>query len=157
MRSISPWNGDGVELLRAARLPDGAPAFDAREIAHMSDVRGVVRGFMVAWLAGVVALVAGALALRGSPPALRRALTRGSLATLVLFAALGLLMLVGFDSFFTGFHGLFFEGDSWRFADGSTLLSLYPDAFWSVAGGAAAVLVLAQAGLVLWFARARPG
>jgi integral membrane protein (TIGR01906 family) len=154
VRSISPWNGDGVELLRRARLTGGAAAFDAREIAHMSDVRAVVRGFFAAWLAGLAVLLAGWLALRHEPALLRRALAWGAAATLALFAALGLLMLVGFDAFFTSFHGLFFDGDSWRFADDSTLLSLYPDAFWGVAGGVVAALVLLQAGLLLWRARA---
>jgi len=158
VRSISPWEGEGIDLLREARLPSGDPAFDAREVAHMSDVRGVVSGFMIAWLVGVASLVASALALRGAGAAdglMRRALGWGASATLAGFAALGLFMLVDFDAFFTGFHGVFFEGDSWRFASGDTLRSLYPDEFWGVAAGVAAGLIVLQAGVVLWRSRAR--
>jgi integral membrane protein (TIGR01906 family) len=155
VRSISPWRSGGSTLLRDARLPGGAPAFTAREIGHMADVRAVVRGFLIAWAAGLVVLLAGRLALRGEPWLLRRALAWGSAATLALVVAVGLLMLAGFDAFFERFHGVFFDGDSWRFADDSTLLSLYPDAFWAVSGGAITALVALQAGLVLWRARAR--
>lgn len=43
------------------------------------------------------------------------------------------------------FHGVFFEGDSWRFADGATLRWLYPDAFWAFSAGVLVVLVAIQA------------
>lgn len=147
VRAISPWNGDGVELLRDARLPGGEPAFDSREVAHMSDVRAVVAGFMVAWMIGVVALTGSVIALHraGAGALLWRGLGWGAGATLAAFAALGLYMLADFDAFFTSFHGVFFEGDSWRFASDDTLLSLYPDQFWGFAAGAAAVLILLQA------------
>lgn len=155
VRSISPWRGGGIDLLREARLPGGGPAFDEREVAHMSDVRGVVSGFMVAWLAGVAVLLAAGLTLRGrgSGTLMRRALGWGAVATLAGFAALGLYMLADFDGFFTAFHGVFFEGDSWRFASDDTLRSLYPDEFWGAAAGGAAGLIVAQAGVVLWRSR----
>src|SRR5687767_10802037 len=38
LRSIEPGS-EGVVLLERATLPDGSPAFDARELAHMEDVR----------------------------------------------------------------------------------------------------------------------
>jgi integral membrane protein (TIGR01906 family) len=147
VQSIAVWDGAGIERLRDARLPDGAPAFGAREITHMEDVRAVVTGFAWAWVAGVVALFAGAFALRRrhEPAALARGLRWGAWLTLGSFAALALVMLVDFDAFFDGFHGIFFSGDSWRFADDDTLLALYPDTFWGVAAGATAALVIGQA------------
>ena len=48
-----------------------------------------------------------------------------------------LAMLADFDAFFDTFHGVFFDGDSWRFQHGDTLLGLYPDTFWVLAAGAA--------------------
>src|SRR5215218_3679225 len=48
IRSIRP-SSDGVELLREARLPNGEPAFEEREVDHMEDVRGVVAAFLMAW------------------------------------------------------------------------------------------------------------
>ncbi len=155
VQSISPWDSKGVERLREARLPGGGTAFGAREIAHMDDVRGVVQGFMLAWLIAAAALAAAALALSraGTTALLRRAFGWGATLTLAAFGCLALFMAAGFDSFFTAFHGVFFDGDSWRFSAGDTLLRLYPDAFWTVAAGLAAGIVLAQAGAVLWASR----
>ncbi|HXV34010.1 MAG TPA: hypothetical protein VD769_08380, partial [Gaiellaceae bacterium] len=39
--SILP-GGAGIELLRAERFSDGAPAFGPRELRHMEDVRQIV-------------------------------------------------------------------------------------------------------------------
>lgn len=154
VRSISPWNGDGIALLRDSRLPQGGPAFDAREQAHMADVRAVTRGFTIAWAAGnaVLALAAVVLARAGRLGELARGLRWGALLTFACFGVTALVMVADFDAFFTAFHGIFFEGDSWRFVSQDTLLRLYPDAFWSVAGALIAALVLVQAGVILWAA-----
>ena len=64
----------------------------------------------------------------------------GSIATLVVALALLVpVMLLGFDRFFEDFHGVFFEGDSWRFARGDTLLRIYPEQFWERTSQAIAI------------------
>ncbi|MEX1142466.1 MAG: DUF1461 domain-containing protein [Thermoleophilaceae bacterium] len=63
-------------------------------------------------------------------------------------ALLAVFMVVAFGAFFASFHGLFFEGDSWRFSDTATLRRLYPDSFWAIAAAALAALVAAQAAVV---------
>lgn len=147
LRSIQPSNRDGVDVLLEARLSDGTPAFDEREILHMADVRGLVGRVLLAHalaLGVIVAAFAGLRALR-----VRAAFTRGLFLggglTLVLAAALGVLMLASFDRFFVQFHEALFAGDSWRFRSTDTLLRLYPDAFWSDFGAALAILTVAQA------------
>lgn len=146
--SIRPV-GPGVEILREATLPSGDPAFNQREIDHMEDVRQVVTGFVLAWIAGLCVLAAAWLGRdwlgRGC---LRRALRRGALATAGLIAAIGLALLVAFDPIFEGFHSIFFSGDSWRFAADDTLLQLYPEMFWVAAGVVLAILVFDQCLLV---------
>lgn len=156
MRSIRP-GGEGVELLREARLPSGDPAFEQREITHMQDVRSLIAGFLWAWGVALLAALAAVLALRrwGDPGRAGRALLGGALLTVGAMALAGLVMLVDFELLFDGFHGVFFEGDSWRFNETFLLRSLYPDAFWGVAGGVMAALVLAQAGGLILFARRR--
>jgi uncharacterized membrane protein len=47
-----------------------------------------------------------------------------------------------FDVFFTWFHGLFFEGDSWLFLFSDTLIRLFPIRFWEDAFLLAAVIAL---------------
>ncbi len=147
LRSIQPSNRDGVDVLREARLSDGSPAFGEREIAHMADVRGLVGRILLAHaiaLGAIVAAFAGLRALRVHATFTRGLFLGGGL-TLVLAAALGVLMLASFDRFFVQFHEALFAGDSWRFRSTDTLLRLYPDAFWSDFGAALAILTVAQA------------
>ena len=146
IRSIRPGS-DGVELLREARLPSGDPAFEEREIQHMEDVRDLVAGFLTAWAIALALGVAAALGLRrlGARGSAGRALVRGAILTVAAMAPVGLIMLLNFEFFFDGFHGLFFEGDSWRFSSNYTLRLLYPDFFWGVAAGTMAALVVLQA------------
>ena len=157
IRSIWPI-GQGTELLEEATLPDGEAAFQAKEILHMDDVRHLVRTILAIWL---VALVAGAVALHalfrraGRAPSLT-ALGRGARLTLILMAVVGLFMLVSFEFFFDGFHAIFFEGDTWKFADFYTLRRIYPDAFWGIASAFFAILVLAQALLLARFTTGLP-
>jgi Protein of unknown function (DUF1461) len=156
VRSIRP-GGDGVEQLREARLPDGNPAFVEREIQHMEDVRSLVTGSLIAWGIALVLAVSASLALRrlGGPAPFRlrwtreagpvgSALVAGACLTIVAIGLAGVVMLIDFELFFDGFHGVFFEGDSWQFSDKYTLRQLYPDFFWGVAGGAMAALVAFQ-------------
>ena len=55
------------------------------------------------------------------------------------------VIVLGFDSFFTRFHEMFFEGDSWRFADTDTLIRVYPEGFWVDVSRIAAALTVGQA------------
>jgi integral membrane protein (TIGR01906 family) len=144
--AIQPWDASGLDRLRAARLPDGAVAVTPEEITHMDDVRSVVTLVLVAWLVALVVL--GLVWLRRRD-ALREGLRVGGLLTLGLIGAAALAMAVDWEAFFTAFHGIFFEGDSWRFADEESLRRLYPYAFWQLAGGVLVALVVAQA-VALW-------
>ena len=146
LRSIQPGT-EGVVLLERARLPDGSPAFDARELSHMEDVRTVfgaaLRAQLVALL--VIAALALGLAWTGLRAVVPRGLLVGALATLAV-AALGVPFIVlGFDRFFTRFHEAFFEGDSWRFSDTDTLIRLYPERLWEDVSQLAAAITVAQA------------
>ncbi len=149
--SVRPL-GPGVAALEDARLPDGTAAFRPEEIAHMADVRNLIGGFMVAWLAGLLAITAAALALvrLGWRDRILPALGRGGLLTIAIPGLAGLVMLADFDYAFTTFHRIFFTAGSWRFGDNDTLLQLYPDMFWGVAAAVTVFLVLLQAGTAVW-------
>ena len=154
IRSVRPWD-DGIVLLEEARLPEGEPAFDERETTHMQDVRDLIGGFLVAWAIALVAAIGAGLALWrfGERARLRSALLWGAKLTIGVMAMSALLLLVSFETFFDGFHGIFFEGDSWRFNEAYTLRRLYPDFFWGSAGAITALVVGLQAAGV--FAAAR--
>lgn len=146
IRAIRPGS-EGIVLLEEARLANGRQAFEPREIRHMADVRGLISALLIAWGLALACAVAAGLALRrlAAPGAVGRALSRGALLTVVSMALLGILMAITFETFFDAFHGVFFAEGTWQFKDRFTLRQLYPDAFWGIAGGTVAALVLLQA------------
>jgi integral membrane protein (TIGR01906 family) len=156
LRSIQPSTAEGVGLLREARLPNGEPAFNTRELSHMDDVRTAVSRayrFQVgaAIAIGAVALLLGLFtSMRTLVPV---AIARGAVLTAVLAAAVGVLAATSYSSFEEPFHWLFFEGETWRFEETDTLRRLYPDRFWLDTAVVIGVLTVLQAALVFVVAR----
>ena len=158
LRAIEPGS-EGIVLLERATLPDGSPAFDQRELAHMEDVRSVFGAALRAQLLVLVAIAVLAVALartrlRQTVP---RGLRAGALATLGIAVLAVPFILLGFDRFFTRFHEVFFEGDSWRFSTTDTLIRIYPEQLWRDVSTIAAVLTVGQAvvlaALAWWWCR----
>lgn len=156
LRSIEPSTAGGIDLLREARLPSGEAAFNARELAHMEDVRTAVsrayRFQIVAVIA--IAILAVLLGLLSTTRAVFPvALVRGAVLTLVVALVVPVVAATSYDSFESTFHGLFFEGDTWRFEETDTLRRLYPDRFWLVTAVTIGVLAVLQAVIVFFAAR----
>ena len=155
LRSIEPGS-EGIVLLERARLSNGTPAFEDRELRHMQDVRSLfgvaLRGQLVALIAiAVLGLVLWRTRLRTAVPA---GLLAGALATVGIAVLAVPLILLGFDEFFTRFHEIFFSGDSWRFSSADTLIRIYPEQFWIDVSRIAAGLAVAQAvllGVLSWW------
>jgi integral membrane protein (TIGR01906 family) len=122
-----------LSVLEELRLPDGAPAFNERELQHMDDVQTVFDGITVAGSVAALVVVGSLVALstsKGWRPHVPVALRRGSLITIGLLVAVGVYMALSWDQFFTNFHRVFFEGDSWLFRYSDTLIRLFPMRFW---------------------------
>ena len=131
--SVVP-EGAGLIELEQARLPNGEPAFNAREIKHMQDVRVLmVTVFPLALIIGS-ALIILAIVFRTSRAyhdVVPQGLRAGSVLTLILLAGLIAYILINFDAFFLQFHQLFFEGDTFAFRFDDTLIRLYPEQLWN--------------------------
>jgi len=158
LNSILPWNREGIDLLREARHEDRTAAFDHDELQHMSDVRrllAILLGLHAVALVSFVVL----FAVRGTRDIGRRALRAGAFVTLGLFVLVGFLLLVDPDWFLTGFHSIFFEGDTWRFSDRETLRRLFPDLFWDdtalILGSLAFLQSVAVLGGLWWWRRSQ--
>ncbi len=144
-------NDADASYLADLKFDDGSPLFNERELEHMQDVKRITRDGLRLWyltLAMLLGLGAWARA-RQWLPAFLQGLWRGGWLTIGLAGAVGLVVLVGmtaspdlFWNFFTAFHGIFFQGDSWLFAYSDTLIRLYPIRFWQDAFLAAAGIVL---------------
>lgn len=155
-------NDSGIRFLSDLRFDSGEPLFNERELSHMIDVKILTQKVLLVWygVLGALALLGG-LAWRGGGGWFRRGAGRGGWLTVGLVAAVLLAVAISFWDFFTVFHQMFFEGDSWLFYYSDTLIRLFPLRFWSDAfiftglislGGAAALIVWARRG-----AHNRPG
>jgi integral membrane protein (TIGR01906 family) len=162
LASIQPSSAAGIDVLRAARLRNGEAAFNSRELAHMEDVRTLVaRAYRLQVILvvaiGILAVILGLLSsMRSLVPV---ALARGAVLTVILAVAVAIVAATSYSSFETPFHTVFFDGESWRFAETDTLRRLYPDRFWLdtavVIGGLAVLQALVLFPLArLWAGRA---
>jgi integral membrane protein (TIGR01906 family) len=155
--SVVP-EGAGLIELEQAKLPNGEPAFIAREIKHMRDVRNLMAVvFPLALIIGG-ALIVLAIVFRKSPrynDTVPLGLRAGAVLTLILLAGLIAYILINFDAFFLQFHQLFFEGDSFAFRYDDTLIRLYPEQLWSDAsiliGGLTGVMAAALLAASWWW------
>ncbi len=117
----------GMQALKDARLPDGTPAFNQREVSHQQDVRNLVAKLQAVWIAlAALALAATVFSWKDA----RTAWGRGGALTLLLLAALVGATLLDFESLFVDFHHVFFKGGSWIFPETDTLIRLYPFRIW---------------------------
>ena len=144
-------NNSDVSYLGDLQFDDGSPLYNERELSHMHDVKGVVKGALNTWYAALILM--GLLAFHAHQtkwmPEFVNALRRGGWWMIGLALTLGLIAGAGilidpniFWSFFAWFHSLFFTGDSWIFLYSDTLIRLFPIRFWQDAFLAAAVIAL---------------
>ena len=118
---------------------DGSPLYSQRELQHMDDVKFIVQHTLQIWyITLTIAAVLGFWGWRsGWFSDYLKGLQRGGWLMIGMAALVGLIAALGiglnpeiFWGFFTGFHRLFFEGNSWLFAYSDTLIRLFPIRFW---------------------------
>ncbi len=120
---------EGMEEFKRARLPDGRPAFNRREIKHMEDVKNFLsRFFPLVYLS--VAVSALALIYLRDLRLVGKALIAASLFSLLLTTASAVFSLTNYDLAFELFHNYVFDPYSWKFKYTDTLLRIYPMKFW---------------------------
>ena len=142
--------GAGIELL-ADLEGEGGPLFNQRELRHMRDVKVVTRwAFTIHKALGVLLMAAAVFLLwrRETWSLLGRAMLGGAALTVALFVVLGLFIVLDFNDFFTLFHRVFFEGDTWLFAPSDTLIQLFPLPFWFDAALILSGATLGEAALI---------
>ncbi len=125
-------NDAEIAFLADLRFDDGTPVYNARELRHMEDVKRVVQGALrVGYAAWALLLAAGVWAWRRQEGAFyRAALARGGWLTIAFVGLTVVFSLLAFRAFFTAFHRVFFEGDTWLFHYSDTLIRLFPERFW---------------------------
>ncbi|MEL6148038.1 MAG: TIGR01906 family membrane protein, partial [Chloroflexota bacterium] len=161
-------NSEGISFLADLRLPreivppevcNVAPEdanlclmFNERELRHMEDVKVVTRGaFITGIVSGVLAVAGGVLLYRENRWQLKQSLMGGAMLTLALIGTIILMAATAWEVFFTSFHQIFFEGDSWLFRYSDTLIRLFPEQFWFDAALVIGVLTTLSALVILVF------
>lgn len=125
------------------RFANGNPVFTAAEVGHMVDVKQVMFTTMLSGLiAAVICLVVMILLYRMRKGAIARALFAGAIWFSVALIALAVIAALGWETFFTRFHEVFFADGTWTFSMTDTLIRLYPGQFWIDAAAGIAVLTL---------------
>ncbi len=140
-------NDADVSYLGDLTFENGSPLYNERELSHMHDVKVVTKKGLAIW--NVCLLVLLALWVwswrEKQMQAFQHGLRRGGWLTIGLVTTLSLFAAVAFWQFFTLFHALFFEGESWIFLYSDTLIRLFPLRFWQDAFIAAGLIVVGGA------------
>jgi integral membrane protein (TIGR01906 family) len=142
---------------------DDEALFNARETAHLADVRDLFQGLFTVQLLALALTLSVAVVLFATSPLrlLARGLLYGALLTVALVGASGALAYLGFDSAWRQFHFLAFTNDLWELNPARDhLIQMFPRDFWydiTLLIGAftllEALLIGGAAGAYMYFAR----
>ncbi|HCR70104.1 MAG TPA: TIGR01906 family membrane protein [Anaerolineae bacterium] len=144
-------NNEDISYLGDLTFDDGSPLYNERELSHMEDVKEVITGSLTTWyITLAILLILFILFYKNNNlTEYLIALQRGGwwmiglALSLAFIAGAGILLNPDiFWTFFSGFHAIFFEGDSWLFYYSDTLIRLFPIRFWQDAVIAIAVIAL---------------
>ncbi len=140
---------------------DGAPFYSEREVLHMVDVKRLMARVYDAGWAALGFIIAFALFVLWRADYAQQAWCRLARSTLtacgivaLIFAALAVFGLSGFDSAFRSFHLIFFSNDLWQLTSRDALIQLFPQRFFfdtTVLIGAAILIPLATISTASWF------
>ena len=118
---------------------------DDEERSHMTDVSRLVRLLAgITIVALILAAVTGAW-LRHEPRRQGRLMLIAAAAIGSVALLLAGIFAVAFEPAFLAFHELFFPPGTYLFAEGSTLITLFPEPFWFDAALAAGAAIIAVA------------
>ena len=126
------------EDLHVMTVVDGSPRefFNAREIAHMEDVRGLFLGAITLRRVCLAAAAICVLLMTALKADLKRTLPRmlcvGTGLFFLLAAGIGLLIASDFSRYFVVFHHIFFDNDLWILNPATDLLiNIVPEPFFA--------------------------
>jgi integral membrane protein (TIGR01906 family) len=145
-------NNADIDYLGDLTFPDGSPLFNQRELDHMVDVKELITWLLNIWYGVTFLLGAMLIWFRRTQrwAQFRSAVGTGGIVTIATLSFVGLLVAINFQWFFTQFHYLFFEGDTWLFLSSDTLIRLFPMEFWLDAAIGVILITLIGAGLLIW-------
>lgn len=125
--------------------------FTQREVSHLNDVRVLLFQIRLSWfLAGI--LVAIFCMLTKKRAEILEGLTIAG-RILIGFSVLGVVGVLIFTPLFNAFHGIFFKSGSWVFPAQSTIIQLFPFAYFFWAYVVILVALAIEGGFLCWLRR----
>lgn len=127
------------------------PLYNERELSHMLDVQSVYQVFASLWtvVSALILILSFVFYVQADyRKEIPLALKFGGLITTGFIVTIGLVALIGWDTWFDIFHKLFFTAGSWTFNYSDTLIRLFPQKFWMDA--VLSVSVLSAGGGILF-------
>ena len=145
-------NNEDISFLGKLNFEDGSPLYNQRELGHMLDVKNLTQIFLWIWRGLLLVMVLTALwAWRSEGQAAYiQMLRNGGRLTVLMIAIMFVGIGISFNAVFTGFHRIFFEGDTWLFQFSDTLIRLFPIRFWRDVFLIIGALTLGSGGLLWW-------
>lgn len=133
-----PWinymvNGNEINNFANQKFATGTAIYNERELSHMLDVKNLIQAALLAWYIVIGFLILVCIWSWRSKflDKFWHAVSRGGILTIGLIIAILIGVAVNFDALFTGFHRIFFTGDTWLFYTNDTLIRLFPEKLWS--------------------------
>ena len=122
----------GIDFLTDQRLEKDTPLYNERELRHMYDVKVVVISASIVFCGVAIYVLSLGYWSRKTDhwKFFKSAISRGGWLTVGLIITILVYLVFNFNSLFTNFHRIFFEGDSWLFRYSDTLIRLFPIRFW---------------------------
>lgn len=137
-------NLDSRRYLADVILPTGEPVFISDELNHMADVKGLISLlYLIAIIAFIGTVLFSLYLSRKGGMGMRFGFRLGAIFSIIAMAGIAVVALLGWESFFRGFHRIFFADGTWEFYADDSLIRLFPPQFWVDAGiGAGAIFLL---------------
>jgi integral membrane protein (TIGR01906 family) len=125
-------NSREIAYLADQTFEDGQSLYNERELSHMQDVKILVQKMSLIWyfVLGYILITGVVKWRRKNLKTFWRAIRDGGWVTLGLIVLILAGVAINFDWLFTGFHRIFFTGDTWIFYISDTLIRLFPMEFW---------------------------
>jgi len=120
--------------------------YNEREVQHMVDVQRIIQDLLALVLPSCAVILLGGFTVwwRKEWRVALMAFRHTNILILSLILVCMISATVAWDTFFTAFHSLFFEGDSWLFYYWDTLIRLFPESFWYTSTIILSVLIVLE-------------